>query len=187
MILENKILNNKDAFTAYVKTISAQLGIDSNWLMAAMYFESGLNPQAKNPTGTATGLIQFTAATADSLGTTVDELYSLSNVQQLSYVYKYLKPYKSALTSPGQLYLAIFSPAMLTRDDNHVIPLPAKWVKANEPLNQNHDENITVGEVRRTFSAYYNNLLLRYPLAATGGIVALGLFFVLLTILIINE
>ncbi|MGC8160121.1 transglycosylase SLT domain-containing protein, partial [Salmonella enterica] len=72
---------NKVEFTDKVKTISTELGINHNWLMFVMWFESKLNPQAVNPISGATGLIQFMPSTARSLGTTTDVLRRMSNVQ----------------------------------------------------------------------------------------------------------
>jgi len=182
MILNDKVLVNRDQFLSKVEWISGALGIDSNWLMAVMWFESKLNPQAANPYGTAVGLIQFTKSTALSLGTTRQELLLMSNVEQLKYVYKYLLPYKGKLNSPGQLYLAIFSPAYLNKADDYIISLSANWVKANKIFDLNQDENITVGEVRTKFIKYYEHLKSLYPAAVSGSLLLIGFAIALLTI-----
>ena len=52
--------NLRTAFENTVKAICSDLGIKNpDWLMIVMWAESRLNPQARNPKGTATGLIQF--------------------------------------------------------------------------------------------------------------------------------
>jgi peptidoglycan hydrolase-like protein with peptidoglycan-binding domain len=51
--------------------------------------ESGFRPNAKNPLGSATGLIQFIESTAHALGTTTAALAQMTATQQLHYVEKF--------------------------------------------------------------------------------------------------
>ena len=90
LIYEDKILANRPEFISEVKRYSKELGINPNWLMAVMEFESGLNPQAVNSVSGATGLIQFLPSTASGLGTSTWSLAMMGGVEQLYYVYKYL-------------------------------------------------------------------------------------------------
>src|ERR1035437_8135711 len=85
MLFEEFIKTNKAAFIAEVQRYCNALGINPDWLMTTMYAESRLNEKARNPSTRATGLIQFMPSTAVGLGTTVDALYNLTNVQQLYY------------------------------------------------------------------------------------------------------
>lgn len=79
-----------DAFLTKLEEISTAINVPSIYLLQVMWAESKFNPKARNPTVTkATGLIQFTSNTAKGLGTTVDELIQMSQVQQLDYVKKY--------------------------------------------------------------------------------------------------
>lgn len=146
MIYENKVSKE---FADKVKQISSLLGIEPDWLMKVMYKETGgtFSPSIKNPTSSATGLIQFMAATAKSLGTTVQALAKMSAVAQLDYVYKYMKAYKPHLKSFAHTYLAVFYPAGLKKSDDWKFP---NWVYlANKGLDLNKDKIVTVGEFKK--------------------------------------
>lgn len=156
LVFENKVKENAPVFIAKVKDISARLGINPNWLMAVMYNESGINHRIQNTKypmqgGYATGLIQFAPNTARGLGTTTDELRAMTNVQQLDYVYKYFRPYKSRIKSFVDLYLVTFFPAVLGKPRHTVIEsknIPARAVAlSNWPFDLNRDQKITVGEL----------------------------------------
>ena len=86
MWYEDFVKTNKDIFLQKVKEISSLLGINPNWLMFVMRWESSLNPAAVNPISGATGLIQFLPSTAKSLGTSTTALKNMSNIDQLDYV-----------------------------------------------------------------------------------------------------
>ena len=103
MIYENLVTQNKAAFLAKVQEIAAKLKIQADWLMIVMKMESGINHQIVNKTGGATGLIQFMPATARGLGTSTEALKTMTNVQQLDYVYKYFAPYSGRLKSVTDL------------------------------------------------------------------------------------
>ena len=79
-----------DAFKDKVIDICKRLGIaNPNWLMLTIIKESECNPKARNPRGSASGLIQFLDKTAIALGTTIDKIRRMTGVDQLDYVYKY--------------------------------------------------------------------------------------------------
>lgn len=71
--------------------LAARNGWDADALAAVMSSESGFQPGAKNPKATASGLIQFTEATAKGLGTTTAAIRSMSAVDQLPLVERYFK------------------------------------------------------------------------------------------------
>jgi len=54
---------------------ATRLGIDPAWLANVINFESGGNPQARNPVSGATGLIQFMPSTAQRLGTSTAAIF----------------------------------------------------------------------------------------------------------------
>jgi len=120
LIHEEIVYTNKAEFLQKVRDISTVLGVDPNWLMHVMWSESRLNAQAVNPITGATGLIQFMPATAASLGTSLADLKNMSNVQQLDYVLKYLKPYRFKIQSYIDLYFAVFFPLAIGK--------PLAWV-----------------------------------------------------------
>ena len=122
MNFEEYIKENREEFTEKVNNISNELGIEANWLMFVMWFESRLNPKAVNPVSNATGLIQFMPLTAKGLNTTISELKAMSNVEQLDYVLKYLKPYKGKMKTWVDVYLAVFYPKAMGKPHFVITP-----------------------------------------------------------------
>ena len=167
LLHQEKVKHNQAEFIANLSAISKKLSIDPNWLMAAIDLESAgtfsasiENTKSPFKDGFATGLIQFTPATARSLGTTTQDLKNMSNVQQLQYVYKYLKPYASKIKSFVDLYLTIFFPVAVGKPSNFIIAykdLHADTIaRANPLFDVNKDGKITVAEIQ-------NVLLERVP------------------------
>lgn len=145
-------------FRVRVREIAGNLNIDASWLMAVMGFETGylFNSSVKNPGSSATGLIQFTSATAKSLGTTTTQLARMTEVQQLDYVEKYFNQYKGRINNIGDCYMAVFWPAGIGKPDTYVIATsPSKVYNANAGLDVNRDGTITRGEaVSRVNDSY---------------------------------
>lgn len=155
---ENKITANKDAFINKVKSISAALQIDPNWLMGIMYHESGLNHRAVNSIG-ASGLIQFMPATAAYLGTSAAALREMSNVAQLDYVYKYYKPAAGRFKSAYDLFAYSFLPVAVGKPDGWVFEtskLPASVIaKQNGIFDLNKDGKITIAEYKAYLRSWF--------------------------------
>jgi hypothetical protein len=152
LIHEEIVYSNKDEFIRKVKDISYVLGIDPNWLMHVMWSESRINPNARNPISGAIGLIQFMPATAASLGTSLDELKAMTNVQQLDYVFKYLKTYKGKLNSYIDLYFSVFFPLAIGKPLDWIFQasnLGASLIAQQNPaFDINKDGKLTVAEVQ---------------------------------------
>ena len=142
---EEYVKENKEEFIEKVIRISNELGIDPNWLMFVMWFESRLNPKAVNQTSMAGGLIQFMPSTAKALGTTTWVLLSMNNVQQLDYVLAYLRPYKGRMKTWVDVYLAVFYPAAIGKPD-YVITKDIV-AKQNKIFDLNKDLDISVKEI----------------------------------------
>lgn len=149
---------NQDQFANKVNLIAKNLGINPDWLMVVMNFESGINSKAKNSQSGATGLIQFTPTTAKGLGTSTTDLYNMSNVQQLDYVYLYLSKYKGRLNKFSDLYLAIFYPNAIGKDDNYVLGTTDENKKLianqNSIFDTNYDGYIQKSEVVNFINNY---------------------------------
>jgi peptidoglycan hydrolase-like protein with peptidoglycan-binding domain len=142
-------------FDKALHQVAEKLGVNANDLKAIMYKESRLKPTAVNKYSGATGLIQFMPKTAAALGTSTKELYNMSAVEQLQYVYKYYKQYVRPGDDRGTLYMATFYPALMHHDDNHVISSRGKAIyDQNRGLDVSHDGVLTVGDVKRSVNAY---------------------------------
>lgn len=142
----------KRDFVDGVIWIEDQIGLRADLLMACMKFESNLNPQAKNPASSATGLIQFMDATAKRLGTTTAKLYAMDALTQLSYVYKYFKDYadrghKLGTWTLEDCYMAILWPSAIGKPlDYKVFVGGTSAFKVNAGLDLNKDGFVTKQE-----------------------------------------
>jgi hypothetical protein len=143
-----------EEFCERVREIADSLGTDPNYLMACMAFESGetFSPSIKNAAGSgATGLIQFMPSTAQALGTTTEELASMTAEEQLDYVEEYFKPSSGKLQSLDDVYMAILWPAAVGRPSDYVLfaqddpDHPRRYIQ-NAGLDFNQDGVITKAE-----------------------------------------
>ncbi len=144
-----KDINN---FEYKVRRIAKKLRVPPEWLMAVMYSESRLNPDAVNLKGSgATGLIQFMPTTVGDFGITIKQLKKLTPTEQLDYVYEYLhrvrikyRPYENIT----DLYLAILYPRALTGDSCFILyETPSKAYKQNAGLDEDKDGKVSVSDV----------------------------------------
>lgn len=151
MIFEEYVKENRAEFVEKVKRICGLLKIRDKDLMLTMYFETAgtFSPSIKNPNSSATGLIQFMSSTAKALGTTTADLAKMSNVQQLDYVYRYLKPYSGRMVDWLDVYLAVFYPAAMGKPDSYRITCD-KIARDNPVFDLNKDLDIEKSEIRTT-------------------------------------
>jgi hypothetical protein len=137
-------------FKQKVIRICKDLDVPTDFLMAAMAFESGetFSPSVKNAAGSgAVGLIQFMPGTAKALGTSTDLLAAMSAVNQLDYVKKYFEPRKGKLQTLEDVYMAILYPVAIGTGSDHVLfDKGTKAYTQNKGLDKNKDGKITVGE-----------------------------------------
>ena len=149
LLYENKIPINRTAFVAKIKDICAKLSIEPNWLMFAMNLETAgtFSHTIVNSIG-ATGLIQFMPSTAIDLGTTTAKLRQMTNIEQLDYVYKYLRRYGyGKMHSFEDVYLTIFYPVAVGKPDTYVITSDSV-ARANPLFDTNKDLNIGKLEIK---------------------------------------
>lgn len=133
---------------------AGRLNIDPAWLANIIHLESGGNPQARNPTSAATGLIQFMPKTAQGMGTTIDAIYQMNGRQQMPLVEQYfvniIKRY-GPLDSQEKVIAAVFYPAYI----NKPLAVMSAKVQAQNP-------GIT------TIRDYTNKLLKKARLSVEG-------------------
>jgi len=150
LLFIEKYKGDKKAFSEKVIAISKLLKIDPNWLMFVMNLESKVNPQAQNTVHLvagqpATGLIQFVKPTAISLGTSIEALYKMDGVQQLDYVYKYLKPLTGKIKSVYDMYLAVFFPIAIGKPNDFIFKtktVSADTIAKANPIFDYYKKNI---------------------------------------------
>jgi hypothetical protein len=161
LIYESEVpASYRAAFVAKVIAISARLGINPNWLMVIMHFETGgtFLPNKWNSRKTYVGLLQFGSIAAKDLGTTTTALSKMSAIQQLDYVEKYYKLWYRYLrisvpNSFVDFYLVTLFPSKVNAGHSAVIEsksIPGvAFAKANKAFTPNSQGKITIGEINR--------------------------------------
>ncbi len=141
-----------NACRSEITKMAKELNFNPQALIGVIYSESGGNPQAVNPHGGATGLIQFMPKTAVGLGTTTTALARMNAEQQLVYVKKYIENAKrsagyskSDKLSSGELYALIFMPAKAKK--GVLCNVGTKAYSQNKGLDLNRDGIITTKEL----------------------------------------
>lgn len=134
--------------------VAASLGISADDLFKLINFESKWNPQAKNPNSSARGLIQFTDATAKSLGykDSLDLVTKNSSIESQLYfpVLKYLSQFKPFPTKQS-LYMSVFYP--VARNWSGTKAFPDTVQKSNPGIKNVQDYvNKVEGVARRTIT-----------------------------------
>ena len=160
LIYENKVpASYRTTFIAKVIQVSKNLGINPNWLMAIMHFESAgtFSPSITNSLG-YTGLIQFGPGAATDLKTTLTALRNMTAVQQLDYVERYYKMWYKRLkiVAPNSYidtYLITIFPAAVNKGLDFVIRASnisaAAFEKANPAFDLNNNKEVTVAEIQQ--------------------------------------
>ena len=158
-------------FNEKVIQIAGELGINSNYLMAAMAFETGgsFDPAQKNFAGSgATGLIQFMPRTAIGLGTTTAELAKMTAVEQLDWVKAYFLPRAGQLDTLEDLYMAILWPRAIGEPNSYILwSRGSRAYEQNSGLDSNNDGSVTKGEAAGKVRAKYDEGVA--DLEAAGG------------------
>lgn len=141
-------------FREKIAAIATLLGVEEDFLMACIAFESGESFRADihNAAGSgAVGLIQFMPSTAAALGTTTEELTRKTPEEQLDDVERYFKPWAGKMKSLADVYMVILWPAAVGKPGYTTIfdmndPKHPKLYIQNKGLDWNKDGKITVDE-----------------------------------------
>lgn len=155
-----KIETTTPSFRSELVRQSLEAGLDPNLVAAAISFESGFNPKAKNPGSTATGLIQWlrsifpaSAKRAGRPDVTHDDLPNLSAEQQLPFVIAYFQlnnvPRLGASASATDYYMSVLLPAFVGYPKDKVLGVrgdsqPLRTASGKDTglsLNENYAKN----------------------------------------------
>lgn len=149
-------------FYTNLKQVASNLGIEPRELLILMAHESGLNTSVINKIG-ATGLTQFTPATAKGLGTTIDALSKMTGSEQLKYVEKFLKGYVKPGDTAADVAMKNFLPAFANKPDDFVlgkkddyetlytengVAISKNQMYKDNPLDKDNKGYYTVGDVK---------------------------------------
>jgi hypothetical protein len=150
-----KILHHQPKFWIELQAVAERLKTQPSWLLNVIASESLFNPAARNslPGQTASGLLQFIEATAQSMGTTTAAIRRMNPVEQLRLVERYLTPFRGRLNSLADVYMAVFRGFIVEGGDARVVaPLDSsnkeqRIYLLNKWLDFNSDSKITKGEL----------------------------------------
>jgi len=153
--------------------VGNRLGVNPAYLAAVMASESGFDPSIKNPIkmkgGHPTGLIQFVPLTAKQLGTTVQDLGEMSDIDQLHYVEKFYQPWAGKLKTPGDVYMATFLPVFVGKPSDTILgqagnmnKMPGGLTydivyKQNKGFDTDKDGIIRISDVAGKVEKLFNN------------------------------
>jgi hypothetical protein len=109
-------------FDIELESLAMESDLDPEKIKAVMGPESGGKADARNPKSGATGLIQFLPSIARDLGTSTEELASMSATEQLPFVMKYLSDRGVTSDSPTEDYvMAVAAPAFIGKPPETVV------------------------------------------------------------------
>jgi hypothetical protein len=149
-------------FLEACQSVANNIGIDVNYLMAAMAFETGetFSPTIENPSSCAVGLIQFTPIVCGELGTTMVDLRGMSNIEQLAVVEDYFQLQerrRGDIQSLEDVYMAILCPAAIGKSNDYALySSPSTAYTQNSGLDANGDGEITKTEASQKVWGKYN-------------------------------
>jgi hypothetical protein len=147
------------AFLAGLVAMATRHGWDPNGIALVISEESRFNPAAKNPYGTASGLLQFIESTAQKLGTTTAQIRGMSAEEQLPLVERYYE--MTMRRTPTRLEDYVFPPLgradlIGAPDSTTIFSQGSQEYDANPGLDVNSDGVITVGDVRSHMRSVLN-------------------------------
>jgi hypothetical protein len=139
-------------FMEALEAHAAEAGLNVEDILPLIGFESGGDPQARNPKSGASGLIQFTNTVARGYGfKDAAEFGRLSATEQVPFVIDYLKTRGiKPEHDQGDMYVAIAAPGALDKPDDHAV-----YTKGTDEYDFNPawdldgDGKVTRGELHR--------------------------------------
>ncbi|WP_226331377.1 hypothetical protein [Klebsiella grimontii] len=158
-------ITKAEAFRTKLLSVSRNLSIDPNYIMACIALETGktFRTDIKNPGSSATGLIQFMKSTADELGTTTAKLRKMDHVEQMDYVEKYFKMQANNVGvstdkwTLEDVYYSIFSPKTIKLGPNDIVYQENNGDLYSKNLyhDRNNDGKITKNEIAENIRVNY--------------------------------
>jgi tape measure domain-containing protein len=147
-----KLMQREPGFKPKLIAGAEKRGINPDDLLNVMAVETAgtFNPGIKNPTSSASGLIQFMAETAKALGTTTELLRQMSATQQLDYVFKYFDKFFAGrdLSTQGAVYAAVGAGRVGSSDNSVLMTRSSRGYAGNAATwDSNGDGIVRQGEM----------------------------------------
>jgi hypothetical protein len=166
LIYQDKVPSSyRDGFIKKINNIANELGIDPNWLMAIISFESSksFSPSKTNGIG-CVGFIQFCPDLGKNYKTINGKKYYISDLakmdwsEQLDVVHEYYSNYANKINNYIDTYFVTFFPLAIGKPDDWIIEgggLTAKQVyDANPAFRQVKDGKLRVWEVKKVMLSH---------------------------------
>lgn len=120
-----KLMQREPDFLPKLIQMAKARGMNPDHILNVMAVETAgsFNPYIRNPTSSASGMIQFMRDTAPTLGTTIEAIRKMNATQQLEYVFRYFDQYIKRfgpLDTQGKVYAAVGT-GKVVRDDEDVV------------------------------------------------------------------
>lgn len=141
------------AFRNAVREVAKEQGIQANWMMVVMGYETGHSflPYQKAAKSSAVGLIQFTPI---SLTTPAMKKYTMVGLARMTAVEQikgpvrdYFNQYKGKIKNLGDCYMAVFAPIGIGKPDSAVLySAPSNEYNRNSHLDVSRKGYITRGD-----------------------------------------
>ncbi len=163
-----------EGFSKKCESTAAKINCNVNDLLAMMYSESQISPNAKNSSG-AVGLIQFMPSTLSANGYSSSSVANMSAVKQLDVVAdimvksKLMSGYsKDDKIDAGSLYAICFLPAAAKSEVLCSKTGKLSWAyKANSALDLNSDGNISKSDLATRLNGKYTEMLKSFNIKNT--------------------
>jgi hypothetical protein len=137
------------AFRTKLHRVADSLGARVDDLALVISFETAgtFSPTEQNPISGALGLLQFMPKTLDTLGTSKEQAASMSAVDQLDLVERYLAPWRGKLRTLSAVYMAVLWPRLVGADERSVLFAEgSKEYAQNKGLDVDHDGRVQMSE-----------------------------------------
>lgn len=171
-----------DVFRSKLAVICAAIGIEPQWLLACMTFESQLDPARRNVVSGAVGLIQFMPGTARRLGTTPDALATMTAEEQLDYVERYFADYHGRLATFEDTYMAILWPLAVGQPNDFVLfRAGTSAYDQNKALDRGGKGFVTKADAASFPAKYLTDTPIVSPTTTTGTDMPIPLLISLIT------
>jgi peptidoglycan hydrolase-like protein with peptidoglycan-binding domain len=162
-----------DRFKTMLVSVANQLGINPDHLAAVISFETAhsFSPSKKNLAGSgAVGLIQFMPSTAQTLGTSTEQLAAMTDVGQLEYVRRYFSNFAGRLHSLSDVYLAVLFPSAIGRKPEDIIfPAGSVSYEQNRGFDRANKGFVTVSDITSSINGFANSVRARLAFEPTSS------------------
>lgn len=142
-------IDEKEYFNEMLRDLECLYSIKREWVLKVMYFESRIDPNAKNKISGAYGLIQFMPETVKNLNYPQEAVKN--QILQIGMVQNYFSRFKNRIKNFHDCYFAVFFPLAIGKPEDFVFQtkrlLASKIARQNKAFDTNGDQEITRKEV----------------------------------------